>query len=133
MRSKSRMRMALRLALASAGASSGKNFNTGSSKLNFPSEIASPTAVDVKLLLNEYIECGVLAAYGDHQPSATTWPCRTSMKLFIASTWRSADVTKSRIAAEEIPWASGVLRGKGVELSAATRPAAARERNSVMA
>jgi hypothetical protein len=55
------------------------------------------------------------------------------MKLFIASTWRSADVTKSSIAAEEIPCASGVLRGKEPELFAAVRPTAARERNSDMA
>jgi hypothetical protein len=47
--------MALRFALGSAGASSGKNFKTGSLTLSFPSATTRPTAVDVKLLLSEYI------------------------------------------------------------------------------
>src|SRR5688572_23244673 len=71
-RSKSRTRIALRLSPGFAGVSSGKNFNTGSSRLSLPSAMAKPTAVDVKLLLSEYIECGVWAANGDHHPSATT-------------------------------------------------------------
>src|ERR1039457_4949727 len=70
--SRSCTRIALRFSPGPAGASSGKNFSTSSSTLNFPSATASPTAVEVKLLLNEYIECGVAAANGDHQPSATT-------------------------------------------------------------
>ena len=53
MRSRSLRRIAFRLALGSAGASSGKNFRTGSSTLSFPSATASPTAVEVKLLLSE--------------------------------------------------------------------------------
>mgnify|MGYP003694326693 CR=1 FL=1 len=47
-------------------------------------------------------------------------PCRTSMKLFIVSICRSAASTKSRIAADEIPCRSGVLRGKDRGLSTAT-------------
>jgi hypothetical protein len=43
-----------------------------------------------------------------------------SMKLFIVSICRSAVSTKSRIAADEIPWRSGVLRAKERELSTAT-------------
>ena len=35
------------------GASSGKNLSTSSSRLSFPSAMASPTAVEVKLLLKE--------------------------------------------------------------------------------
>jgi hypothetical protein len=42
----------LRLALGLDGASSGKNESTSSSRLSFPSEIARPTAVEVKLLLS---------------------------------------------------------------------------------
>src|SRR5580698_4888585 len=61
-RSRSRTRICLRFSLGFAGASSGKNFSTGSRRLNLPSEMASPTAVEVKLLLNEYIECGIVAA-----------------------------------------------------------------------
>src|SRR4051812_4396 len=57
-RSRSLTRIALRFAPGSAGASSGRNFSTGSSTLSFPSATASPTAVDVKLLLSEYNECG---------------------------------------------------------------------------
>jgi hypothetical protein len=74
MRSRSLTRIAFRLLLGSGGASSGKNFSTSSSRLSFPSEMASPTAVDVKLLLSEYKEWGASASYGDHQPSATTCP-----------------------------------------------------------
>src|SRR5262249_42656962 len=51
MHNRSRTRIARRLAEGSAGASSGKNFTTSSSTLSFPSAIASPTAVEVKLLL----------------------------------------------------------------------------------
>src|SRR5262245_12961704 len=80
-RSRSLNRIALRLAEGSAGASSGKNLRTGSSTLSFPSPTAKPTAVEVKLLLNEKSMCGDSAAYGDHQPSATTCPWRINMKL----------------------------------------------------
>src|SRR5262245_4805194 len=66
MRSRSRTRIALRLALGSAGASSGKNFSTSSSRLSLPSAMARPTAVEVKLLLSEYSECGASALYGAH-------------------------------------------------------------------
>ena len=93
-------------------ASAGKNFRTGSSRLNLPSAIASPTAVELKLLLSECNTCGLSAASGFHQPSAITRPCRTSMKLcnvFILS----AEATKSRMAWDEMPWLSGVLRGSG--------------------
>jgi len=83
--------------------------------VNFPSAIAKPTAVDVKLLLNEYITCGVDASYGDHQPSATTRPCRTIMTLFMPSIALSAAATKRRIAVEEMPSRSGVLRARAVE------------------
>src|SRR5262245_29449366 len=112
MRSRSLRRIAFRLLLGSAGASSGKNFSTGSSTLNFPSAAARPTAVEVKLLLSENRECGVSAAYGAHQPSATTWPWRTSMKLCSESMVLSAASTNARTAAGETPWASGLLRGR---------------------
>lgn len=62
MRSRSRTRMDLRLALGDPGASSGKNFSTGSSMLSRPSATAKPTAVEVKLLLNEYSSCRVAAS-----------------------------------------------------------------------
>src|SRR5262249_15438381 len=57
-RSKSLTRIALRLPLGSLGASSGKNFKTSSSRRSFPSAIAKPTAVEVKLLLSENNEWG---------------------------------------------------------------------------
>src|SRR5437868_14691388 len=100
MRSRSLTRIALRLLLGSAGASWGKNFSTGSSRLSLPSETASPTAVEVKLLLSEYRECGASASYGAHQPSAATRPWRRSMKLFIESMFLSAASTNDRTAEE---------------------------------
>src|SRR5207244_11404660 len=111
-------RIALRLLLGSAGASSGKNLSTGSSTLSFPSATASPTAVLVKLLLSEYKACGVGGSYGDHQPSATTCPCRTSMMLCRESIVRSAASTNARTAAGETPCASGLLRGRSARRAA---------------
>src|SRR5262249_7182386 len=92
------------------GAWSGKNFSTGSSRLSLPSAIASPTAVELKLLLSECSTCGLSGASGFHHPSAITWPWRTSMKLCSVSILSTVK-TKSRIACEEMPWVSGVLRG----------------------
>ena len=56
--SRSRSRIPFRLSLTVAGASSGKAESTLSSSVSLPSAIARPTAVDVKLLLSEYITCG---------------------------------------------------------------------------
>jgi hypothetical protein len=102
-RSRSRTRICRRFADGCAGASLEKNFSTSSSRPSFPSPTAMPTAVDVKLLLSEYITCGVRASYGLHHPSATTLPRRTSMKLFIASTLVSAACTNARTAADGMP------------------------------
>src|SRR5262245_17800225 len=103
--------MALRFAVGWAGASSGKNFNTLSSTLSLPSATARPTAVEVKLLLSEYSECRASRRYGAHQPSATTWPCRTSMKLCSESILSAAS-TNANTADDETPCVSGSLRGK---------------------
>src|SRR5262245_46135909 len=121
MRNRSLTRIALRFLLGAAGASLGKNFSTSSSRLNLPSSMASPTAVDVKLLLSEKREWGASALYGAHQPSATTWPWRTSMKLFINSIFVSAASTNDRRADEETPCASGLLRGKPPATAGATK------------
>ena len=58
MDSRSRTRIAFRFSLGSAGASSGKKERTVSSRLSFPSAIARPMPVDVKLLLSEKSTCG---------------------------------------------------------------------------
>ncbi len=75
--------------------------------------------MDVKLLLSEYSECGESASYGDHQPSATTWPWRTTIKLCRASIFLSAASTNARIAELEMPCCSGSLRGRPDDGSAA--------------
>src|SRR5262245_343641 len=46
------------------------------------------------------------------------------MKLFISVTFRLAASTKARMAAAEMPWASGVLRGKEEEGCSEPRHAA---------
>ncbi len=102
--------MALRLSDTSAGASSGKNFSTGSSSFSLPSSIASPTAVALKLLLSDAKTCGLSAASGFHHPSPITCPCRTIMKLWSVLILSAAS-TNSQTACDEMPWASGVLRG----------------------
>src|SRR2546423_489028 len=110
--SRSRTRIILSLSEGFGGASSGKNFRTGSSMLNLPSATARPTAVEVKLLLSECMTCGLSGASGFHQPSATTCPWRTSMKLCMVLTFWSAASTYARMSAEETPCSSGVLRGR---------------------
>src|SRR5262245_18737143 len=112
MRSRSLTRIDLRFLPGPAGASSGKNLSTGSSTLSFPSATASPTAVEVKLLLREYRACGDWASYGAHHPSATTWPWHTSMTLCSESMVRSAASTNESTAAGETPCASGLLRSR---------------------
>src|SRR5262249_19167570 len=87
------------------------NFSTGSSRRSFPSATAMPTAVAVKLLLSEYSAWGEAASYGAHHPSATTWPWRTSMKLFMESILSAASMNE-RTAPGETPCASGRLRGR---------------------
>jgi hypothetical protein len=125
MRSRSRTRIAFRLSTGSAGASSGKKSSTGSSRLSLPSAIARPTAVEVKLLLSEYSSWLVVLSYGDHQPSATTWPWRTSMKLWRPSIG-SSDSRKASTPGDETPCASGALRGSGGGACAAVPKAAHR-------
>ena len=110
--SRSRIRMPFWKSLPAAGVTSGKYFSTGSSMLNLPSACARPTAVDVKLLVSENIWCGVSAANGAHQPSAITWPCRTTMTLFIVSTPASSASMKARRACDDTPCDSGVARGQ---------------------
>ena len=70
--------------------------------------------MEVKLLLSENMTCRFSADSGFHHPSATTWPCRTSMKLCMVVISLSAVSTNARIVSEETPCASGVLRGKPV-------------------
>ena len=89
------MRIALRLTPGCAGALSGKKSRTASSRCSLPSAMASPTAVDVKLLLSEKSMCGSFAAYGCHQPSAITRPWRTIITLCKASIVCSAWPTNS--------------------------------------
>ena len=109
--SRSRIRMPFWKSLPAAGVTSGKYFSTGSSMLNLPSAWARPTAVDVKLLVSENIWCGVSAANGVHQPSAITWPCRTTMTLFIVSTLASSASMNASRAGDDTPCDSGVARG----------------------
>src|SRR6185295_19496087 len=103
MRSRSLTRINLRLLPGWGGEASGKNFSTSSSRLNFPSESAIPTAVEVKLLLSDHRTWGDSALYGDHQPSATTWPWRSSMKLCSESMFLSAASTNASTADDGMP------------------------------
>jgi hypothetical protein len=136
---RSRTRIAFRLTLGSAGASSGKNLRTGSSIESLPSETARPTAVEVKLLLSENITWGSSLAKGDHQPSATTWPWRTTITLWTASIFDSSASTKARSCVEESPPPPVSFRGRGVTRAsrgvarrAHSRSAAAAARDRVL-
>ncbi len=103
--------MAARCRPGLAGASAGKKDSTASSSDRKPSAAASPAAVAAKLLESEYSRCGAAGRYGSHHPSATTCPRRASIKLCSPSARRSASSTKASTALEDIPCASGVLRG----------------------
>src|SRR5579859_1085145 len=93
----------------------GKNERIGSSNESPPSDIARPTAVEVKLLLTENIVWGRSDAYGFHQPSATIWPLRIRMKLWTPALLCSMASTNAWMEEEAIPWASRVLRGNSLE------------------
>ncbi len=124
---RSRIRICFRFADGCSGSSSGKNDTTVSSMLSFPSATASPTAVEVKLLLSDQRTCGVSGDSGSHHASATTCPWRSSMKLCIESTFRSAASMNARIACEETPCDSGVARGSPFSLPVAAAAANARQ------
>src|SRR5262249_43459609 len=67
--------------LTVSGRSFGKKEITLSLKESFFSCTANPTAVAVKLLLQEYKVCLRSDRYGFHHPSAITFPCRSNIKL----------------------------------------------------
>jgi hypothetical protein len=66
--------------------------------------MANAAAVEAKLLLSEYSKCGCSGRYGDHQPSAITWPCRMIIKLCISMS--GADSRESRKVKMPSGWAS---------------------------
>src|SRR6185503_5388067 len=72
--------------------------------------------------------CGVSRSYGAHQPSATTCPCLTSMKLFMVSISLSAASINARRSAEEMPCCSGVLRGSDADFCASKTGARTKQR-----
>ena len=74
----------LRRSVTSA-ANSPKWETTVSSSSSRPSACANAAAVEVNILLSEYSSCGRPALYGAHQPSATTCPCRTIIRLCIST------------------------------------------------
>ena len=87
-----------------SAANSAKCEITVSSRSSRPSACANAAAVEVKLLLSEYSSCGRLALYGAHHPSATTRPCRTTIRLCISMSGRSSRASrKLRIAAGSTP------------------------------
>ena len=86
--------------LVMSASNSAKCEMTVSSRSSRPSACANAAAVEVKLLLSEYSNWGRPALYGAHQPSATTCPLRTSIRLCISMPgWLSRASRKPRIAA----------------------------------
>jgi hypothetical protein len=64
-----------------SASNSGKCDTTVSSRPTRPSSSANPRAVEVKLLLSEYSNLVRSGVCGAHQPSATTCPCRSTIRL----------------------------------------------------
>src|SRR3954471_18604157 len=115
---RSRTRMDLRLALGFGGMRSGKKETTVSSMLSLPSACARPTAVDVKLLLKEYMVWRFAVLYGVHHPSPITEPPRTTITLCMPSTCASSASTYFSRSAELTPFCSGVERGSDFSAAA---------------
>src|SRR6516165_1133675 len=104
--------------LTLSGNSFWKKEITLSESFNFPSVTANPTAVEVKLLLVEYMVCLRSGRYGFHKVSAITFPCRISMKLWNSLLLLSRASRKLMIAEDETPSSSGILLGNEVECCA---------------
>ncbi len=51
------------------------------------------------------------ARYGAHHPSATTWPCRTTMSECSSKPAASTESKKSSTPPASTPWADGAERG----------------------
>jgi hypothetical protein len=67
--------------LSVSGRDSGKNDTTLSVNLSLFSAMASPTPMDVKLLLTENMTCFSSFLYGLHHPSEIVFPWRNITKL----------------------------------------------------
>ena len=106
----------------------GKKLQHGIVKLQLSLLDRQPNGGRIETLAERRQTCGLSAASGFHQPSPITWPCRTIMKL-CSVLILSAASTKSQTACDEMPWASGVLRGSE-RLAAQAQGSAAR--NNVM-
>ena len=98
--SRSRTVQASRFSLGFSGILSGNRSHRRSSSAIFPSCRAKPIAVEVSAFVNENIMCGDAGLYGFHQPSAQTFPCRSSIMLCSSRPRRSARSRKSRIPFE---------------------------------
>ena len=80
--SKLRIVTFLRFSDGSSGTLSGKRSTIFVSRVRSPSLIANPTAVEVKVLLTEW---STWAVSGVKNFSASTFPCWTTMMLWISS------------------------------------------------
>src|SRR5215208_1931826 len=83
--------------------------------------MANAAAVEAKLLLSEYSKCGCSGRYGDHQPSAITWPCRIIIKLCISMSGADSRVSrKVKMPSGWTPWDSAELCGSALTLMPAS-------------
>ena len=69
--------------------------------------MAKPMAIEVKLLLTEYMVCGMSGAYGSLQVSKATFLWRKIMMLCSSIWLRSKSSSSSDIAFEDTPTCSG--------------------------
>src|SRR5687768_1199148 len=83
--------------------------------------MANAAAVEAKLLLSEYSKCGCSGRYGDHQPSAISWPCRMIIKLCISISGADSRVSrKVKMPSGWTPWDSAELCGSALTVMPAS-------------
>ena len=88
---------------------SGKRSTNFVSSVRSPSLTAKPIAVDVKLLLAEYIICLLSFVKGSLYHSAATFPWRITMNEWNSIECSLASAIKSITAFDDTPTSSGVL------------------------
>ena len=104
---------------------------TSSSRASFPSAIASPTAVDVKLLLSENSMCWTFRIVRSPPTFGHDMTMTHQHEAVHGVDLASAASTNARIADEEMPCFSGLLRGSfPAEMSAAGQTDPAHKSNN---
>ena len=103
--------IACRFSLMTSGIYCGKISTSFSSSSSFPSSCSRPSAVMVYVFVKDWSPWTKFGAYGAHQPSAQTFPCRAIMSPCISVPVSSKASKRFSSVLLAIPASSGVQRG----------------------